>query len=85
MNVKYLRDSGIFYSKSRPGLSLVDRYAESKIYIPVCGRRMQVGDEKMTSFWCVAWCRLNLEDSFCDIFDICNEQNITIADAATLC
>jgi hypothetical protein len=53
--------------------------------IYLCGRRMQVGDGKMTSFYCDAWCQFNpLKDPFPDIFDICNEQNVTVADAVAL-
>jgi hypothetical protein len=41
--------------------------------------------EKMTSFWYYAWCGLNpLKDIFPDIFDISNEQNVTIASVAAL-
>jgi hypothetical protein len=53
--------------------------------IYLSGKRMQVGDGKMTSFWHAAWCRSNpLKDSFLDIFHICNEQSVTVADAAAL-
>jgi hypothetical protein len=43
---------------------------------------MQVGDGKLTSFWYDDWCGLNpLKDTFPDIFDICNEQNVSVAGA----
>jgi hypothetical protein len=46
---------------------------------------MQVGDGKMTSFWCDAWCGINpLKDSFPETFHICNEQSITVVDAVAL-
>jgi hypothetical protein len=66
----------------------VDRYAVDMQKVKdlyLCGRRMQVGDGKLTSFWCDAWCGLNLlKETFPDIFDICNEQDITVVGAATL-
>jgi hypothetical protein len=72
MSKKYLRDTGVFYSKSRPGDSPLweDMQKLRDIYLSV--RRMQVGNGKLTSFWCDAWCGSNpLKDSFPDIFHIC--------------
>jgi hypothetical protein len=69
MKVKYMRDSGVFYSKNRHGDSplWIDMQKVKDIYL--CGRRMQVGDGKMTSFWCDAWCGLSpLKDTFPAIF-----------------
>jgi hypothetical protein len=46
---------------------------------------MKMGDGKLTSFWHDAWCSSHpLRDSFPDIFNICNEQNMTVAEAAAL-
>jgi hypothetical protein len=43
------------------------------------------GDGKMISFWCDAWCGLSpLKDTFPIIFNICNEQSITVVNGATL-
>jgi hypothetical protein len=49
------------------------------------GRRMKVGDGKNTSFWCDAWCdQTPLKDRFPEIFDICIEQDVTVAAAANM-
>jgi hypothetical protein len=41
--------------------------------------------EKVMSFWCDPWCGLNpLKDTFPGISNICNEQSITVAGAASL-
>jgi hypothetical protein len=46
-------------------------------------RRMKVGNGKTTSFWHDAWCSSqSLRDSFPNIFNICNEQTMTVAEAA---
>jgi hypothetical protein len=69
MNKKYLRDAGVFYSKSRPGDSplWVDMQKVREIYL--FGRWMQVGDGKLTSFWCDAWCGINpLKEYFPEFF-----------------
>jgi hypothetical protein len=51
----------------------------------LCGRRMQVSNGELTSFWGHAWCgHCPLKDSFPDIYNICNEQMITLAGAAAL-
>jgi hypothetical protein len=85
MSKKYLRGSGIFYSKSRPGDSPLwsDMQKIKSLYLS--GRRMKVGDGRLTSFWHDAWCgKIPLKDSFPEIFHICNEQDITVAAAANL-
>jgi hypothetical protein len=44
---------------------------------------MQVENGRLTSFWQGAWCgSIPLRDSFPEIFHICNEREITVADAA---
>ena len=49
----------------------------------LCGRRMAVGNGCRTSFWKDAWCgHTPLMDKFPDIYNICNEQTISVADAA---
>jgi hypothetical protein len=51
----------------------------------LCGRRMQVGNGELSSFWGDAWCgHCPLKDTFPDIYNICNEQMITLAGAAAL-
>jgi hypothetical protein len=63
----------------------VDIYAKKIKDIYLAGRRMQVRDGRMTSFWQDAWCgSIPLRDSFPEIFHICNEQNVIVADGAAL-
>jgi hypothetical protein len=46
---------------------------------------MKVGNGKLTSLWHDAWCSSQpLRDMFPDIFTICNEQNVTVAESAAL-
>jgi hypothetical protein len=46
---------------------------------------MRVGDGRTTSFWGDAWCEHSpLKDRFPDIYEICIEQNVTVAEAAAL-
>jgi hypothetical protein len=66
---KYLRGSEIFYSKSRPGDSPMwtDMQKIKSLYLS--GRRMKVGDGRLTSFWHDAWCdKVPLKDSFPETF-----------------
>jgi hypothetical protein len=51
MNLKYLKGSGVYYTKHRPGDSSLwaDMLHVRDIYF--CGRRMQVGSGTLTSFW----------------------------------
>jgi hypothetical protein len=54
-------------------------------HIYLKGRRMKVGNDRKTSFWCDAWCdQIPLKDRFPEIFDICIEQDVTVADAANM-
>jgi hypothetical protein len=50
MNTKYLKDTCIFYSRKKPGDSPLwtDMQKVKNLYLS--GRRMHVGDGKMTSF-----------------------------------
>jgi hypothetical protein len=60
MNVKYVKEAGVFYSKKKPGdspLWIDMQKVKKNLYLS--GRRMQVGDGKRTSLWCNAWCGLN--------------------------
>jgi hypothetical protein len=85
MRLKYLRDKGIYYAKHRPGDSPLwcDMLKVRDLYL--CGRRMNVGNVELTSFWGDSWCSTNpLKDMFPALFDICNEQHITVADAAIM-
>jgi hypothetical protein len=46
---------------------------------------MNVGNGLLTSFWGDSWCSTRpLKDMFPVLFDICNEQNITVAGAAAM-
>jgi hypothetical protein len=74
---------GLLYQAQAWRLSLVGRYATGKRYI--CGRRMQVGRCTLTSFWGDSWCSVSpLKDMFPDLYNICNEQTITVAGAAAM-
>jgi hypothetical protein len=46
---------------------------------------MKVGDGRDTSFWCDSWCdQIPLKDRFPGIYDICIEQNVSVAEAADM-
>jgi hypothetical protein len=46
---------------------------------------MQVGNGRNTSFWGDVWCDQSpLKDRFPEIYDICIEQSVTVADAAAM-
>jgi hypothetical protein len=48
------------------------------------GIKMVVGDGKRTHFWGDSWCGFTpLKDKFHDLFDICNEQDLIVAAAAS--
>jgi hypothetical protein len=84
MRRKYLRGAGVFYSKSRPDDSPLwkDMMLLKNLYL--CGRRMEVGNGAMT-IWCDSWCgQCPLKDKFPNIYNVCIEQNITVADATCL-
>jgi hypothetical protein len=85
MRQKYMRHGGVFYTKKKPGDSPLstDMLHVKKIYL--CGRRMKVGDGRDTSFWCDSWCdQIPLKDRFPGIYDICIEQNVSVAEAADM-
>jgi hypothetical protein len=85
MRLKYLRGKGIYFAKNRPGDSPLwsDMLKVRDLYL--CGRRMRVGNGLLTSFWGDSWCSTSpLKDMFPVLFDICNEQNITVAGAADM-
>jgi hypothetical protein len=83
INRKYLKGDGVFYSKKRPGDSPLWTDMQKIKGFYLAGRKMKVGDGKSTSFWQDAWCGSTpLCESFPEIFHICNEQEITVADAA---
>jgi predicted metal-binding transcription factor (methanogenesis marker protein 9) len=49
----------------------------------LCGRRMQVGNGRSTSFRGDVWCdQCPLKDRFPDIYNISVEQKITVAKAS---
>lgn len=53
--------------------------------IYLCGRRMKVGSGALTSFWGDSWCSISpLKDMFPVLFDICNDQSVTVAEAAVV-
>jgi hypothetical protein len=61
----------------------MDRYATGKEYIS--GRRMQVGNGTLTSFWGDSWCSISpLKDIFPELYSICNEQLVTFVAAAAM-
>jgi hypothetical protein len=83
MRKKYLGDTGIQWAKHRKNDSPLwkDMMHVRDIYL--CGRRMAVGNGCRTSFWKDAWCgHTPLMDKFPDLYNICNEQTISVADAA---
>jgi hypothetical protein len=85
MRQEYMRHGGVFYTKKKPGDSPLwtDMLHVKNIYL--CGRRMKVGNGRNTSFWCDSWCdQLPLKDRFPEIYDICIEQNVTVAEAAVM-
>jgi hypothetical protein len=85
MKQKYLRDGGVFYTRKRPGDSPLWTYMMQVKHIYLRGRRMQVGNGRNTSFWGDVWCDQSpLKDRFPEIYDICIEQSVTVADAAAM-
>jgi hypothetical protein len=85
MKHKYMSCGGISYTRKKPGDSPLwsDMLQVKQIYLK--GRRMKVGNGRDTSFWCDAWCdQIPLKDRFPEIFDICIEQNVIVAAAATM-
>jgi hypothetical protein len=77
---KYLINSGIYTAEDSALWS--DMLHVKDLYL--CGRKMQVGDGTRTHFWGDSWCEHSpLKDKFPDLFAICNDQNITVAKAAS--
>jgi hypothetical protein len=80
-----LRGGGVFYTKNRPGDSPLWKDMLQVKHIYLSGRRMQVCDGRNTYFWGDAWCdQCPLKDRFPDIYEICVEQSVIVAKAATL-
>jgi hypothetical protein len=80
---KYLRNSGIYtvIHKQKDSALWSDMLHVKDLYL--YGRKMQVGDGTRTHFWGDSWCGHSpLKDKFPDLFAICNDQNITVANAA---
>ena len=49
----------------------------------LAGRKMRICNGELTDFWHDAWCLDSpLKDRFPDLFDICQNQKITVADMA---
>jgi hypothetical protein len=47
------------------------------------GRTVKIGNGESTDFWLDAWCgNTTLKEKFSDLFEISNEQNISIAEMA---
>jgi hypothetical protein len=85
MKQKYMGCGGVFYTKKKPGDSPLWSDMQQMKQIYLSGRRMKVGNGRNTSFWWDAWCdQIPLIDRFPEIFDICIEQNMTVADAANM-
>jgi hypothetical protein len=85
MRKKNLGYSGIYCAKHRNGDSPLwyDLLHVREIYL--CGRRMAVGNGCRTSFWGDAWCGHSpLKYKFPEIYEICNEQNISVAASANM-
>jgi hypothetical protein len=82
MITKYMGDSGIYFTKHRNGDSppWSDILHTRDIYLRV--RKMSVGNGCITSLWGDAWCGHSpLKDKFPDLYNICNEQLITVGAA----
>jgi hypothetical protein len=81
MKQKYMGYGGVFYTRKKPGDSPLwsDMQQVKHIYLSV--RRMQVGNGTNTSFWCD---QIPLKDIFPDIFDICIEQAVIVAEATNM-
>jgi hypothetical protein len=85
MKQKYMRHGGVFYTKKRHGDSPLwnDMLHVKQIYLG--DRRMKVENGRNTSFWCDSWCdQVPLKDRFPEIYDICIEQEVTMAEAAAM-
>jgi hypothetical protein len=83
MRRNYLGDAGIQWARHRSNDSPLwsDMLHVRDIYL--CGRRMAVGNGCRTSFWKDVWCgHTPLMDKFPEIYEICNEQTISVADSA---
>jgi hypothetical protein len=81
MRKKYLRIGGVFYTKNRPGDSplWIDMLQVKELYL--CGRRMQVGNGKLTNFWSDAWCG---QCPLKDIYNICVDHKIKVVEEEDL-
>jgi hypothetical protein len=82
MRAKYLGDAGIYGIKNRDQDSALwsDMLHIKEIYL--CGRRMQIGDGKRTDFRGDVWCgSVSFKEKYADLFEICQEQNVSVARA----
>jgi hypothetical protein len=85
MRRKYLGEAWIQWGRHRAGDSPLwsDMLHIREVYL--CGRRMNVGNGHRTSFWGDAWCgHTPLKEKFLELYDICNEQIISVAAAAQM-
>lgn len=80
---KYVRGTCVSQLKSRTNCSPVwkDLLKVKNQYL--AGRKMRIGNGEKTDFWRDAWCgQVTFRDKFKDLFEICNDQNLTVAEAA---
>jgi hypothetical protein len=80
MSCKYLGDGGIYNSRHRPHDSTIwdDMLHMKQLYLR--GRRMMVGNGRITDFWGDSWCGFtHLKEKFRELFYICNKQSISVA------
>jgi hypothetical protein len=80
---KYLENSTVFSvgHKQKDSVLWADMLHVKEIYL--CGRKMQVGNGVRTHFWGDCWCdSISLKQKFPPLYEISNEQNITVAQAA---
>jgi hypothetical protein len=80
---KYLENTTIFAvgHKQKDSALWSDMLHVKDIYL--CGRKMLVKDGTRTHFWGDCWCdSVSLKQKFPALYDISNEQDITVAEAA---
>lgn len=76
MKKKYIKSSCIAQLKSKP--------CNSPMWNDLLkGRRMLIGNGKMSDFWEDAWCGdISLKRNFPELYKICREKNLTVDKAA---
>jgi hypothetical protein len=82
---KYLENSTVFSvgHKQKDSALWTDMLHVKEIYL--CGRKMQVGNGTRTHFWGDSWCdSISLKQKFPALYEISNDQDITVAQAARL-